>query len=258
MLNREISTDEYLGTPEDEQAFDAFVYAGFAEQIHRLAKGYSKAEFAKARLWEQANPRPISAPERRVVAEEDTHVGAGKDKTSAKRIRAHTTAEQMHKTGTITFEEWQAAGALRTKYILEVASSEGVSSYGDQGGSRTPWLKGDAKAASILRNRTNTRELADMLFAMVGSYDEEGNKIFDPEMAALLVRSVVETVDAVTLTDIGRARTHYTGEKQTSAAGGAILKECYRRGAAHLRYLKALQWPRDAELLRRFVAPKIA
>lgn len=207
------------------------------------SEGLARAAAAKERLWDQAHPRPIPLAERRVIAEEDTHVGAGRDKTSEKRTRSLTTAEQMHRNGSLTYDEWQTAGVLRTYYMEEMGGSEGVSSYGQSTGGGNPWNKADRKAASILlRNRTNRRALADMMFAMVGSYDEEGNKIFDKEMAVLLVRAVIETVDTVTLGQIGAARTMYTGEKQKPAAGGAILKEYLRRGAAHLRYVKAQEW----------------
>ena len=43
----------------------------------------------------------------------------------------------------------------------------------------------------------------------------------------------------MTLTEIGAARTLYTGEKQTPAAGAAVLKEAYQRGAVYLGLVKS-------------------
>ena len=199
---------------------------------------------AKERLRKQANPAPVKTPERRTIIEVNTQVGAGVDRTRELQTRALTTAEKMYHNGRITYEEWQLAGVLRNKYLGEVGSnSEGVGSYGDPKGSGSPWRKADAKAQAILkRNRTSTRELADLLWAMTGHHDEEGNKIYDRELATFVVRGCIETVDAITLSQIGKARTLLTGEKQVSAAGNAIFKECLRRGAAHMRFIRASEW----------------
>ena len=199
---------------------------------------------AKERLRKQANPQPVQIPDRRTVIEVDGHVGAGTDRTKEPQRRSLTTAEKMYHNGSITYEEWQAAGVLRNKYLAEIGSnSEGVSSYGDPRGSGAPWQKADTKAQAILRrNRTTTRELADLMWACTGHHDAEGNKVYDHELAVLLIRSVVEVTDTITLTFIGKQRTLYAGVKNTQAAGGAILKELYRKGAAHLRFTRTQEW----------------
>lgn len=210
------------------------------------ADGKEAAARAKARLHEQANPQPVTIPERREVFEEPTHVGAGANRTREPRTRALTTVEKAYNAGSLTWEEYAAAGVLRNRFIAQLGGSEGVAAYGEPRGSGPPWNKADRKAVMVLdRNRKSTQELADLLFSMVGVVDEKGVKVFDPQLAELLLRAVTETVDAVRLGDIGAQRTEYGGEKQRQAAGGAILRECLRRGAAHLSYIRAQQW-RDA------------
>ena len=207
--------------------------------------GKEAAARAKARLQEEANPKPVATPDRREIAEELTHIGAGTDRTKEKRLRALTTVERMYNAGGLAWEEYAAGGVLRNLFVNELGGSEGVSSYGD-GLACDPWGKADRRAVSILsRNRSNTMRLAGLLFSMAGLEDEEGNRVYDPELAALVIRACIETTDSVTLTQIGAKRTEYSGQKQQPAAGGAILREALRRGAMHLRYVKAHEW-RDA------------
>ena len=193
----------------------------------------------------RSGSEPMAIPERREVFEETTHVGAGTDRAREPRLRASTTVERAYNSGSLTYEEFCAANVLRNLFLEQFGCSEGIGSYGDVRGSGTPWNKADRKAVAILRQRTSRRELAELLFAMVGLTDERGQKVFDPQLAELLLRAVVETVDAIRLGDIGARRTEYAGEKQRQAAGGAILRECLRRGAAHLSYIRAQQWVDD-------------
>jgi hypothetical protein len=205
----------------------------------------AKVARAKERLRKQANPEPVNIPSRRTILEVNTHVGAGTDRTKERRKVMLTTAERMYYLGkSLSYDEFAAAGILRNKYLTQLGeNSEGVASYGDAGSRTEPWGKGDAKAHAILRrNRTKLRELADLMWSIAGHYNEEGDKVFDKELLTLVVRSVIETTDAVTQEEVARARTNYKGEKQTQAAGGAILKECYRRAAAHLRFIKVQEW----------------
>lgn len=169
-LNREVSTDPYLGTPEDEQAFDAFVYAGFAEQIHRLARGYGRAAAAKARLREQANPKPIEKPhkettaealthaddgkkvikgksvtvtDKRIISESDTHVGAGEDKAKQKGIQALTMVELLYNAKLIDMNMLMAADRYRTMRAEREGPSQGVGGYGMNPGGSNPSAKAD-------------------------------------------------------------------------------------------------------------------
>jgi hypothetical protein len=113
--------------------------------------------------------------------------------------------------------------------------SEGVSPYGLSPGRADPttkaarkgrvltglevdWRKGDAKlAAEHLRrhNRSELREAAELLYAMAGIETEAGRRVYNPELAVFVVRAV--TGNDITLTEVGMALTHYTGEKQASA-----------------------------------------
>ncbi|HEY7578675.1 MAG TPA: hypothetical protein VH855_13860, partial [Acetobacteraceae bacterium] len=123
--------------------------------------------------------------------------------------------------------------------------SEGVSGYDEPHVSAAPWAKGDRRAEAIIRNGGSNKALAELIFAMAGLENREGKRIFDPELATLVIRACIETTDGVTLAAIGKARTEYNGEKQQQAAGSAVLSEALRRGAMHLRYAGAKEW-RDA------------
>ena len=201
-------------------------------------------------------PSDLQTDGHRTTVDENTDVGAGQSKE--KQTRVLSLAESMHRLGKITYDEWQAAEALRKKVMRLIPGSEGVSSYGLNPGRADPttkaarkgraltgyeinWRTGDAKLGER-RNRTDLREAADLLFAMVGVCNEEGRKVFDRELATLLICSVTETSNAVTLTEIGAARTLYTGEKQTPAAGAGALKEIYQRGAVYLGLVKGADW----------------
>ena len=201
----------------------------------------------KTRPQDQASPKPVEAPQRHDLVEEPTeHVGVGRDRGRGAPLRALTPVERLYKSGSLVWEEYAAGGVLRNLVVNELGGSEGVSSYGD-GLACDPWGKADRRAVSILsRNRRNTTRLAGLLYAMAGVEDDEGKRIYDPELATLVIRACVETVDGVTLADIGKARSEYAnGSKQQTAAGSTAIREALRRGAMHLRYAKAAEW-RDA------------
>jgi hypothetical protein len=195
-----------------------------------------------------AKPKPVEAPVRQDVREVVTdYVGAGRDRTKAAERRALTAIERMHVAGSITFEEFTCAGRLRNQVMLELGRSEGVASYGNAERASEPWRRGDAKALAAMRNRPNRNKLADFLFAMCGVEDESGRRTVDIELATLVIRATIEVTDPIQLGQIGQQRTTYAGEKQKQAAGSAVLRECLRRGAAYLGYVKQVgadQWHR--------------
>jgi hypothetical protein len=195
----------------------------------------------------------------RIIVNENIDVGAGK--TQGDRPRVLTLTEAMHRLGKITWEEQQAGDALRQRIMALLPHSEGVSSYGLSPGRgdlttkaarkgraltgyEVNWRTGQANlAAEELRrhNRSQVREAAELLYAMIGVETEAGRRAFDSaELAMFLVRAV--TGNDLTLTEIGKALTNYTGEKQAAAAGGAIIKRTLHRGAVYLGFVKAADW----------------
>jgi hypothetical protein len=164
-------------------------------------------------------------------------------------MRALTLVERLHRADSIYSEEHSTAVELRNLVVSELGGSEGVSSYGD-GTPCDPWGKADRRAVSILsRNRSNTQRLAALLYAMAGVENDEGKRVYDRELATLVIRACVETTNGVTLADVGRARSQYAyGSKQQSAAGVVAIRECLRRGAIHLRHVKAEEWREEASL----------
>jgi hypothetical protein len=178
----------------------------------------------------------VKIPPRREIAEEDTHVGAGTDRAKEKRVRAMTLVERMHRAGTLTFSQWQAAGALRNRILLEIGPSQGVSSYGANPGGSNRYTKADRRAVAILKNRSNLSRLADLLFSMCGMHDEEGTKVLDTKLAEKLIEACLSTVNPPTQAELGGAFTAYAGAKQSAAAAGALIAHLLSRAAVHLRY----------------------
>jgi hypothetical protein len=203
-------------------------------------EGLAAAAQARARLKAQAAPKPITTPQRHDLAEVTvSYGGAGRDKRNEQReTRALTRVERMHADGMLDFAEFQTAGVLRNRFLNELGSSEGVSAY-DRAPRDPGWQKADKRAQAILtRNRTNRSRLSDLLFAMAGTTDESGDRVFDRQLALILVRASIEAVDPVQLGAIGAERSPYKAEKQRQAAGSSIIREALRRGAAHLGYLR--------------------
>lgn len=159
-----------LDMQEDGEAFDAFVYAGFADQIHRLARGYSRAAAAKVRLDRQANPPPIerehrettaeslthaddgkkltkgkavTVTDKRIISESDTHVGAGESKAKQKGIQALTLVELLYNAKLIDMNMLMAADRFRTLVAEREGPSQGVGGYGMNPGGSNPAAKAD-------------------------------------------------------------------------------------------------------------------
>ena len=223
----------------DEQAMAAYAYAAVEEA--QILTGVVEA---KARLKAQANPKPVEPPVRHDVAEVVTsYTGAGRDRSKEPERRALTHCERQHLKGTLTFEETQTATSLRNRFLAELGHSEGVASYGDPNASGPAWRKADRRAQAIMgRNRSNRSMLADLLYSMCGVTDTEGRRGFDQQLAVVLVRAAVETVDNITAGAIGGMRMPFEGTKQRQASGSAILKECLRRGAAHMGLIRLPEW----------------
>ena len=85
------------GSLTDQEAFDAFADANVSERnpnglLRRLAAN-DLPNKARARLKEHANPAPVQIPKRQEIDLENTHAGAGVDRTKEQRPRAQTRAE---------------------------------------------------------------------------------------------------------------------------------------------------------------------
>ena len=190
----------------------------------------------------------------RIIVNENIDVKAGR--AEGERPRVLTMCDAMHRMGKIPLEGWQAGEAVRERIMALVPPSEGVSSYGLSPGRADPATKAARKGRALtglevnwraghaepgkFPNRTNLRDAADLVFAMIGMPNKEGLKVFDPVRATFLIQSV--TGNGVTLTEIGATLTAYTGEKQRMAAGAAILMEMYYRGAVYLGLVKGTEW----------------
>jgi hypothetical protein len=232
-------------------AADMVEHVGTVEQRLPRRKPSLPAVAMEGTTKGRAKPsvEPFATPQRQHVVEENTHVGAGTNR-SERRLRATTAVERLYHSGSITWEEYTTGGVVRNRVLTALGGSEGVGPYDLPHGSGAPWAKGDRRAEAISRASGNTHALGGLLYAMTGFATEDGVRVFDQELATLVIRACIETTDGVSLADIGKARSEYAnGSKQQLAAGAIALREALRRGAAHLRYAKAVEW-RDAKSWR--------
>jgi hypothetical protein len=189
---------------------------------------------------------------RHTIVEEETHVGAGKDRTKEKRLRAITLVELLYNAKLIDLNTLMAADRFRTLYLEREGPSQGVGSYGDASGRSDPATKGDRvgkaltgvsvnwrKGTAMRTGRpglTNSYDYEAALLAMCGVIDVEGKRVHDDELKRIMVAAIVQTTDIPTQGNVARLRTRYTGEKQLPPAGATVITEALRRLALHLRY----------------------
>jgi hypothetical protein len=219
----------------DEQAMEAFGYVSLVEPAIK-----ADVAAAKARLAKQARPEVAAIPERQDIVETVTqHVSAGADKSKTPERRALTLVERQHLSGGLSFEEAQAGRILQQRFLSELGGSTGVGSYDPSSRPSPGWQRSDRQAVRILtRNYSNRAALSELLYAACGTIDDEGRRIFDKPLAAILVQAVTLTTGAITVGAIGEARSNYDGVKQRQAYGLATIRECLRRAAAHLGFVK--------------------
>ena len=147
------------------------------------------------RLFGEGAELPLQTDGRRVLVNENLHVGAGATR-DGRRLRAMSTAEIMHQRGTIDDEEWEACKTLERLLTRILGSSEGVSSYGLSPGGSDPTAKGDRRGTALTgytvdwnagqagttsedlraarRNRSFLRDAALLLRAALGVEDTDG------------------------------------------------------------------------------------
>lgn len=189
---------------------------------------------------------------RHTIVEEETHVGAGKDKTKEKRLRAITLVELLYNAKLIDLTTLMAADRFRTLYLEREGPSQGVASYGDNPGRPNPATKGDRVGKALTgvsinwrkgtarqtdRPRlSNSYDYEAALLAMCGVIDVEGKRVHDDELKRIMVAAIVQTTDIPTQANVARLRTRYGGEKQLPPAGATVVTEALRRLALHLKY----------------------
>jgi hypothetical protein len=202
-----------------------------------------------------ANPKdkkgkPVTITGRRIIAEADTHVGAGKDKSKETRIQALTLVELLYNARLIDMNMLMAADRFRTLHLEREGPSQGVGSYGDNPGGTDPatkadrvgtaltgvkidWRKGRVKERSY---RSNNYDYDAALLAMCGVINVEGDRVLDEELKRIMIAAIVKTTDIQTQASVARLRTKYGGEKQLPPAGATVVTEALKRLVLHLRY----------------------
>ena len=189
---------------------------------------------------------------RHTIVEEETHAGAGKDKTKEKRLRAITLVELLYNAKLIDLNTLMAADRFRNLYLEREGPSQGVGSYGNNTGMADPATKGDRVGKALTGvtvnwrrgkvierdrpSRPNTYDYESALLAMCGVIDVEGKRVHDDQLKRIMVAAIVQTTDIPTQGSIARMRTSYGGEKQLPPAGATVVTEALKRLALHLKY----------------------
>lgn len=189
---------------------------------------------------------------RHTIIEEETHAGAGKDKTKEKRLRAVTLVELLYNSRHIDLNTLMAADRYRTLRLEQDGQSQGVGSYGDNPGGTDPatkadrvglamtgiavnWRKGTAKQIKS-PIKTNRYDYEAAKLAMCGVINVDGHRVLDQQLVSIMEAAIIHTTDIPTQASIAKRRTRYGGEKQLPPAGATVVTEALRRLALHLRY----------------------
>lgn len=188
---------------------------------------------------------------RHTIVEEETHAGAGRDKSKEKRFRAITLVELLYNAKLIDLNTLMAADRFRTLHLEREGPSQGVSSYGDNPGGTNPATKGDRvgraltgvnvdwRKGAVRRDRpirSNNYDYEAAKLAMCGVIDVEGKRVHDDELVRIMIAAIVQTTDIPTQANVARLRTRYGGEKQLPPAGATVVTEALRRLALHLKF----------------------
>lgn len=186
---------------------------------------------------------------RHTIVEEETHVGAGRDKSKEKRLRAVTLVELLYNARLIDLNTLMAADRFRTLHLEREGPSEGVGGYGNNPGGADPTGKADRAGYRLTgykingtkwrredAPKRNTYDYEAALLAMCGVIDIEGRRVIDQELQKIMVLAIVQTTDIPTQASVARMRSRYTGEKQLPPAGATVVTEALRRLVLHLRY----------------------
>ena len=203
---------------------------------------------AAVKARERAQSRPVRMVDR------DKFVGERPSAYAATPWRVLTLIDKLYKDDAIDVHMWAAARELQTMVLAEWPRSEGVPSYGD---SRAPssTTKADRAGERLTgfkirddgtietgkrKGRGNARHLEDAIFAVCGLHDNEGNKVFNPQEAELLLRIVVHSEAMPTLKGITLEFTSHYGAKSKQAPPYALgrIHALLGRLAKHLRHTK--------------------
>jgi hypothetical protein len=148
----------------------------------------------------------------RAIVEEET-MAAG-----VKRQRVLSLVDKLHRDGAISFEQFAAAGILRNAIMMEIAPSEGVSSYETNVSPAEPSAKADRAGRRLTefeispsgeisqpggrgKSRRNERTLEDAILAAVGVQRASAESTSSMRIS-ILIRVVTHTESMPTLTGI--------------------------------------------------------
>lgn len=193
---------------------------------------------------------------REIIADEFIGTGAGKQGPTRQRVLS--LVDKLYRDQAITVDMWLACGTLRNMLMMEMGSSEGVSSYGqnvrasdatgkaDRLGKRYTGFRvtqegrilnpGDPDNKGGRRSRSNEWALEDAIFAAVGVTDQTNAKRVNIQHAEILIRIVCDTEAMPTLTEVARDLTgYYSGAKQLPPFAMGMITNWLGRLALHFR-----------------------
>jgi hypothetical protein len=187
----------------------------------------------------------------REIHEDETAVAG------VKRARVLSLVDRLHRDKAISFDQFAAAGILRSLVMAEAPASQGVSSYGDDAGRGvTPHGKADRLgrrltgfsidfdgAFSWIGGRKPLgpeRRLEDAIFAALGVYDEAGDRHINAHEAQILISACLDTEDMPSLSGITKQLTSFYRDTSKRSAGYAlgVISVWLTRLARHFRLVK--------------------
>lgn len=183
---------------------------------------------------------------------QDEFIGTGAGKQGPTRQRVLSLVDKLYRDQAIDVDQWLACGTLRNMLMMEMGSSEGVSSYGqntrasnatgkaDRLGQRYTGFavgpEGHVSYAGKRRSRANERNLEDALFAAVGVTDQSNVRKVNIQHAEILIRIVCDTEAMPSLTEVSKELTgYYTGAKQMPPFALGTITTWLGRLALHFR-----------------------
>jgi hypothetical protein len=173
-----------------------------------------------------------------------------------KRERVLSLVDRLHRDRAISFDQYAAAGILRSLIMAEQPPSTGISSYGGDAGRADPSAKSDRLGRRLTgysidfngrfswvggrKPLAGERRLEDAIFAAIGVYDDAGERHINPHHAGILMRACVDTDEMPSLGGITRELTDFYRDysKRSPAYALGVVSVWLTRLALHFRLVK--------------------
>lgn len=146
--------------------------------------------------------------------------------------RAISLVDVMSKDGQLSFELTRAAERFKELFFESLASSKGVSSYGEYSAASEP-------STRILTSDKRMKAYAELKQASVAAFGvirQDGRWALDEQLMQLVVPAILSDKKNITQGSIGQQRTRYVGAAQVRAAGGVVVYEVLQKLSLHFQF----------------------